>query len=138
MTKNGDSDAAPAPALEQEGGVVLCRAGGHRLAFFARQVVAIELWAKGGRTASHARQAFALPPEDGRVLLAETGPGVVVDAIEVASEPPALLPAPLMLLGGAGGALRGFLSMGNELWPVLRLPEFSRFLASSAPAGETA
>ena len=126
------------PGVDEQGGVVLCRAGGHRLAFFARQVVAIELWAKGGREVSHARNAYALPPENGRLLLAEDGLGVVVDAIEVAPEPPALMPAPLMLLGGAGGALSGFLSMGNELWPVLRLPEFSRFLSGPAPSGGAA
>jgi hypothetical protein len=113
----------------EQGGVVLCRAGAHRLAFFARQVVAIELWGKGGRRVEHAREAFALPPESGRLLMAEGGFGVVVDAVEVAAEPPALMPAPLLLLGEAGGSVRGFLSMGGELWPVLRLPEFSRYLA---------
>lgn len=138
MTTQALASAEADAGVDAQGGVVLCRAGSHRLAFFARQVVAIELWAKGGRAVSHAREAFALPPASGRLLLAEGGFGVVVDAIEVAPDPPPLMPAPLMLLGEAGGALRGFLSMGNELWPVLRLPEFSRYLTRAAPAPEAA
>ena len=56
----------------------------------------------------------------------------MVDALEVAAEPPALMPAPRMLVGGAGGACAASCSMGGELWPVLRLPEFSRFLRALA------
>ena len=31
-----------------------------------------------------------------------------------------------------------FLSMGNELWPVMRLPEFARYLEGAPPAGAAA
>ena len=135
MTQAGDSAAGAFPGDDRLGGVVLCRVGAHRLAFLARQVAVIEVWGRGGRDVPHARMAYALPCGEGRLLLAENGDGVVVDALEVAQEAPPLLPAPQMLVGGAGGALRGFLSIGEELWPVLRLPEFSRFVAALGVAG---
>ncbi|MBI3183383.1 MAG: protein CrdC [Myxococcales bacterium] len=127
-------------SLDQVSGLVLCRAGGHRLAFPAQQVAAIRPWSGGeadGADAStsvarcgHARLAFGLESGGSKVVLADSGHGVVVDALEVYQDALPLLPPPGLVLGGAGGALRGFVSVKEELFPVLRLAEFSRYLAA--------
>lgn len=110
-------------------GLVLCRAGGHPIAFPAEQVVQIDAWVEGVGGAKHARAAYALPPAEGRLLRGEEGDGVVVDALEIVQDALPLLPAP-DLLRRAGGWLRGFSAVRGELWPVLQLVEFSRFLAT--------
>jgi hypothetical protein len=134
----------PAPVEAMPGGVpgdlhpaglVLCRVGTHRLAFPAQQVASIELWTHGGRAAPHARRAFALPEQEGRLLIDDQGAGVVVDTLEIWSERALLVPTPPMLQKGAGGALRGFLPTPEGLWPVLWLSEFSRYLGA-LPAEE--
>ncbi len=124
-----------ADADSKLGGVVLCRAGGHRLAFPASQVAVIEVWSEGGRPIPNAREAYALPTQPGRLLLSDTGDGVVVDTLEVATESADLLPSPRVLVGGAGGSLRGFLSARDQLWPVLQLADFSLYLAGLEPSG---
>jgi hypothetical protein len=110
-------------------GWVLCRAGGFRVAFAAHQVLSVEAWHVGGPPAPHARAAFRLGAADGRMLISETGEVVVVDALEVFPDALPLLPVPPMLTRRAGGSLRGFVSVNKDLYPVLRLSEFSRFLA---------
>lgn len=109
-------------------GLVLCRVGEHRIAFSAASVVQISDWAIGGHAAPHARAAFSLPPINGRCVEDGSG-GLVVDSLEIATEPVPLLPVPAMLLGAVGGALRGFILLSGELCPVLAVTEFARFLA---------
>jgi len=113
---------------EQITGVLLCRAGGRRLAFPALQVAAVEAWQEG-EALPHARHPFPEHAARGRVLISLTGDGVVVDAIEVFQEAVPLLPAPPLLLRGVGGSLQGFATILQELWPVLRLAEFSQYLS---------
>ena len=114
---------------EQITGVVLCRAGGRRLAFPASQVAAVEAWQEG-EPLPHARHPFAQHAPRGRVLISLTGDGVVVDAIEVFQEAVPLLRAPRLLPRVAGGSLHGFATIRQELWPVMRLAEYSQYLAS--------
>ena len=114
---------------EQIAGVLLCRAGGRRLAFPASQVAAVEAWMEG-EPLPHARHPFVEHAPRGRVLISLTGDGVVVDAIEVFPEPVAVLPAPPMLAREAGGSLSGFAAIRQELWPVLKLAEFSLYLST--------
>jgi len=120
------------PPIEEkvQGGLVLCRTAEHRLAFGAAQVGSIEL--TSSRRAPNARAAWKLPDAPGKVLISETGDGVTVDALEVFSDAVALMPPPGVMVGGAGGSLRGFVTINDELWPVLRLAEFSRFLKGLA------
>lgn len=122
-------------ALEQITGVVLCRVGGARLAFAARDVTALDRWIGGGKV-PHAGAAFGEPPHyaEARVLLAPQGEGVVVEALEIHDEPLPLLAPPGVLANGCGGSLTGFVVARSTLWPVLRLVEFSRFLSGGKGA----
>jgi hypothetical protein len=110
-------------------GLLLCRAGPHRLAFLASHVAAIE--ASSRISCPQARQAFDLPPAPGRVLMTEEGASLAVDALEVHPEPLALMPPPRLVRGNAGGSLHGFVFAHEELWPVMKLREFSAFLQHS-------
>ncbi len=120
---------------QQISGVLLCRAGGRRIAFPASQVAAVEAW-REGEPLPHARHPFPQHGPRGRVLISLTGDGVVVDAIEVFQEPVALMDAPPLLPRVAGGSLQGFATIRQELWPVLRLVEYSQYLASMEGAQE--
>lgn len=124
----------------QVAGLVLCRVAGNRLAFPASQVVTVQTWSPG-EPFPHARSAFGLAAERGRVLLGASGDAVAVDAIEVLQDTVSLMPAPALLLRVAAGSLVGFAHARQELWPVLRVKEFSHLLLALAarPAGgETA
>ena len=132
MSAKPPSADASGSSPERAGGYVLCRAGPYRLAFFAHQVVSVEAWTAGGVDATHARAGFALDRANGRLLRAPEGDGVVVDALEVLSEPPLLLAAPALMRAQVGGAVGGFLAMQDGLWPVLHLREFARFLGGRA------
>lgn len=112
-------------------GLLLCRAGDHRLAFSAHEVVAVETW-QPNEAYPHARAAFALPADKGRVLISATGDAVGVDKIEVFQEPLPLLAAPAVLASTLGGSLSGFVEARSMLWPVLRVAEFSRYLSEGA------
>jgi hypothetical protein len=114
-------------------GILLCRAGAHRLAFAAGDVVAVESWTEGDAF-PHARQAFSLPGGQGRVLISATGDAVGVDAIEVFQEAVRLMAPPVLLVARFGGSLEGFISVNQSLWPVMRLSEFCRFLSSEKGA----
>ena len=114
---------------EQIAGVLLCRAGGRRLAFPAYDVAAVESWVEG-EPLPHARHPFTDHAPKGRVLISITGDGVVVDAIEVFQEAVPLLSPPPMLSRGVGGSLKGFADIRQQLWPILRLAEFSQFLST--------
>ena len=111
-------------------GLVLCRVGEHRLAFPAAGVVQISDWALGDFPAAHARSAFSLPPANGRCVEDGRG-GLVVDSLEIATDPLPLMPVPAMLLGAVGGALRGFVVLSGELCPVLALTDFAQYLVRS-------
>jgi hypothetical protein len=114
------------------GGVVLCRVGGHRLAFETPGVQSI-LGPGEVPQAAHARDLFGLERLEGR-LLAEGEAALVVDSVEISQETPALRPVPAPLRGAAGGSLLGFLELG-ELWPLFSLPALARFAASRSPDG---
>lgn len=125
-------------SLDQVPGLILCRAGDFRLAFPAQQVVSIEVWSPNsepeerqtpGARRAHTRAALGLPPSAGKVVVSASGARVVVDALEVFQETLPLLPPPSLLSRGAGGALKGFVSVKEQLFPVFRLGEFFRFLS---------
>jgi hypothetical protein len=107
-------------------GLLLCRAGPHRLAFPASHVAGIEAWSS--LACPQARQAFSLPAAPGRVLMTEEGAALAVDAVEVTQEPVPLLPTPAMVKRHAGGSVFGFVTVQDALWPVLKLREFCDFL----------
>ncbi|MFZ5471342.1 MAG: protein CrdC [Myxococcota bacterium] len=109
----------------QVAGLVLCRVGPARLAFLATEVTALDS-ARGRQT----------EPRSGRpkVLIAPTGEAVWVDSLEIQPDTFALLPTPSLLAGGAGGALRGFVSLGTQLWPVLDLQAYARFVHQKGEA----
>lgn len=114
-------------------GLLLCRAGGHRLAFPAQQVVAVEAF-DPVLDAPHARLAFSLAPEPGRTVIAETGEAVIVDEVQVLQEAVTLLPPPPISGRGSAGWLSGFVDANDALWPVLELADFCHFLAGMAAA----
>ena len=113
-------------------GTLLCRAGAHRVAFAAHEVATIESPATFGGRAGAARQAFDGTTGCERILVAATGEAVGVDALEINPEPLTLLPASRMLGQLAGRSLRGFIQVRDELWPLMALAAFGRFLALSA------
>ncbi len=110
-------------------GLLLCLAAGHKLAFPAAQIVAVEPWSAAGGF-PHARAAYAVAPEGGRALLADTGDAVAVDAVEVMQGAVPLMPAPALLKKVLGGSLAGFATAKDALWPVLHVAALSRFLNS--------
>lgn len=115
-------------------GLLLCRAAGHRLAFPATQVVAVEHWSAADGF-PHARSAYGALPEKGRTLITETGEAVAVDSVEVMAETLTVMPPPAILQHGLGGSLTGFCSARDALWPVLDVFTFSRFLSSRSSGG---
>ena len=117
---------------DQLEGLVLCRVGDHRLAFPAASVVQITEWAIGDAAVPQARVAFSLPLAAGRCVEDGMG-GLVVDSLEIASDPLPILPVPAMLLGAVGGALRGFVLLADQPCPVLSVTEFAHFLERSTP-----
>lgn len=112
-------------------GLVLCQVGEHRLAFRAREVAGIDLWATLEGGVSYARKAWQLPAAPGR-LLTQKDARVVVDALEICAEPSAALPVPPLLRAAAGGALFAFVLAKGQLWPLLKLPAFARYLEAEA------
>jgi hypothetical protein len=113
-------------------GMLLCRAGHQRVAFSAHEVATIESPSTFGGQAGSACQAFGADTAAERILVAASGEAVGVDALEIDSEPLALLPAPALLARVAGGSLRGFVQVRGALWPLMSLVDFGRFLAPSA------
>jgi len=113
-------------------GLLLCRSGGHRLAFPASQVVAVEAY-DPVLQAPDARLAFSLEAGRGRILIAESGEAVIVDEVQVHQETVPLLPPPSIAGAVATTWLQGFIHAREQLWPVLDLPGFSRYLSAAAP-----
>ncbi|HYO56684.1 protein CrdC [Archangium sp.] len=113
-------------------GLLLCRAGDHRVAFAAHEVVTIESPSTFGGLAGSACRAFGGAAGAERILVAASGEAVGVDALEIDPEPLTLLPAPALLGRVAGGSLRGFVQVRGGLWPLMSLVDFGRFLAPSA------
>ncbi|MCP3057615.1 protein CrdC [Myxococcus sp. K38C18041901] len=107
-------------------GMLLCHAGPHRLAFLAHEVLSIT--SPGKEDAASARLAFRASAGASRVLVATSGGAVGVDALEIDAEAHPLLPAPLVAVRASGGSLRGFVLARGELWPLLGLADFERFL----------
>lgn len=108
-------------------GLVLCTAGEHRLAFFAKDVTGIDVWAQTTEGAPYARTAWRLPPAAGRLLVQDDA-AVVVDTLEISSDPLPSLSVPQVLTHAAGGALNGFVVARGQLWPLLALIPFARFI----------
>jgi hypothetical protein len=123
--------AAPRDEVE---GLVVCRVGEHRLAFPAASVGNIAAWEMGDVPAPMARQAFSLPSAPGKMLV-HGAFSLVVDGLEIITEPAPFMITPLLLKGAAGGALRGFVSVSNALIPLFGLAEFSRFVVA-LPSGQ--
>lgn len=104
---------------------MLCRVGADRLAVRAHEVTAFEAASEGAVSAGalYAGVGFhagARAPADAKLLRHHTS-AVVVDAVEVHSEPVWLLAVPEVLKSAWGGALAGFVETGGVLWPVLSL-----------------
>lgn len=109
-------------------GLVLARVAEHRLAFLASAVSVVEPWRAGPWPVTHARHLFGLPPAPGRVLMADTQ-AVVVDSLEIFREPVTVVPVPKVLKHALSGALLGFVTIVNELWPLLDVSALARALA---------
>src|SRR5438045_3133793 len=109
---------------EELEGLVLCRVGDFQLAFFAIQVNSITAWELADAPLPLARAAYALPAAAGK-RLTDDASSLVVDALEISTEPLKLMPVPAMLLGAAGGALRGFVAASGALMPLLGFSEFA-------------
>jgi hypothetical protein len=119
-------------------GLVLCTAGEHRLAFFARDVTGIDVWATSQPGVPYARSAWQLPAAPGKLLVQDDA-ALVVDTLEISAEPLPSLTVPLVLTRAAGGALGGFILARGQLWPLLALTPFARFLEGlPGPATEEA
>jgi hypothetical protein len=110
-------------------GLLLCLAAGNRLAFPATQIMAVEPWMAGGEL-PHARLAYHVAPESGRMLVTESGEAVAVDTVEVLQGAVSLMPAPPLLRKAMGGSITGFATVKDALWPVLDVASLSRFLLS--------
>lgn len=108
-------------------GLVLCQAGGHRLAFAAAEITGIDLWNRTAAGIPYARAAFGLPAAAGRLVL-NASAAVVVDALEISSESAQALPVPPALRSAAGGAIVAFVMMQGLLWPLLALVPFARYV----------
>ncbi len=128
---SGDAGALAA-AASAVSGVLLCRVGEHRLAFPAQDVATVE--PRGSEAFPVARRAFGLPDQAGRVLIANGGEAVMVDRLEVFQGQLPVLALPPAMRGQAGSSLAGFVLAREQLWPLLRLAAFSRFLDGLAPA----
>jgi len=113
-------------AVDAVSGLLLCRAGPHRLAFLAGQVASVG--GEGAAGFAPARLAYGLPQAPGKVLHGQDAAAVGVDSLEVNQEQWPLLPTPALISRHAGGSLVGFVATGDGLWPVLRLHEFWAFL----------
>jgi hypothetical protein len=112
-------------------GMLLCRAGNHRVAFAAHEVATIESPSTFEGVVGLVCRAFGGVAGAERILVAASGEAVGVDALEIDSEPLPLLPAPALLGRVAGGSLRGFVQVRGGLWPLMSLVDFGRFLAPS-------
>lgn len=112
-------------------GTLLCRAGADRLAFVAHEVGRIESPETFEGPVGQARRAFGGAAGCERILVAPSGEAVGVDALEIDSEPLALLPPPALLGQVAGRSLRGFIQVRGELWPLVALAGFGRYLTHS-------
>jgi hypothetical protein len=106
---------------------VVCRVGDHRVAFPAASVGTIATWEVGDAPVPMARDAFALPSAPGKMLV-HGGFSLVVDALEIVTDPIPLMPVPALMGGAVGGALRGFVNVSNALMPLLGLAEFANFV----------
>jgi hypothetical protein len=109
-------------------GTLLCHAGGHRVAFIAHDVASIESSSALGGGFPAARRAFGEEGQAARVLLAASGLGVAVDALEIEAESLYVMAAPELLERVAGGSLVGFILSRGEFWPLVRLEGFARYL----------
>ncbi|AKQ64814.1 hypothetical protein A176_001726 [Myxococcus hansupus] len=106
--------------------MLLCHAGPHRLAFHAHEVASIT--SPVGREVASARRAFQASDGAARALVAASGGAVGVDTLEIDAEPHPVLPAPLVAVRASGGSLQGFVLARGELWPLMGLSDFERFL----------
>jgi hypothetical protein len=119
---------AASGAPESIEGLLLCQVADNWLAFPARGVTRIDAWSENDVLAQHARWAFDLPRAPGKVL-EEGSARLVVDALEIHSELAGLFPLPQVLVGAAGGALKGFVSAQARLWPLVEVARLCRYLA---------
>lgn len=120
---------------EHISGLVLCHAGGQRLAIPASEVDAFELASAGTRYAGAAFrsadgsaggiEAEARAPDDAKALR-HGELTLAVDRVEVFSQPVPRLPVPIALSGAWGGALLCFVECAGELWPVVSLERLAQ------------
>lgn len=101
-------------------GVVLCRAGAHRLAVRAREVTDFGAFDAAAPYAGAGFDAHAVAPESARVLR-HHGRALAVDSVEVHAEPLQVLRTPAVLAQAWGGALCGFVEIAGKLWPLISL-----------------
>lgn len=106
-------------------GLVLARVGSHRLAFPASHITVVERWKGGPLQVAHARAVYALEPGPGRLLLADAD-GLVVDSLEIFRDSTPVAAVPRVLQGALSGALLGFVTIGQELLPLLDMAVFAR------------
>ncbi|MBX7116226.1 MAG: protein CrdC [Myxococcaceae bacterium] len=114
--------------MTQVEGLVLARVAEHRLAFLASAVSVVERWRDEALPVTQARLLFGLPFAPGRILKADRY-AVAVDSLEIFREPITVMPVPMVLTHALSGALLGFVTVVNELWPLLDVLGLARALA---------
>ena len=125
-----DGERGVTRAAQRVSGLLLCKAGPHRLAFEAREVVSIA--ASEDLACPSARLAFRLPAGSGRALVGEDGSAVTVDSLEVSQDSGPLLGCSPLLGPRSLQSLVGFVMIKDVLWPLVQLGPFSRSLEQGA------
>jgi hypothetical protein len=112
-------------------GLVLCTAGGARVAVSTDEVDTIS--AVEGRTWD-AALAFGLVAGEGEGrALQVLGRLIRFDSIDVLATPGLeVMPAPLLVVNAAHGAIRGFVNVAGALWPLITLDRFLAHLEARA------
>lgn len=111
---------------------MLCMVAGHPVAVLARDVTRIDDVVGHAPYAGPTFAVSGAAPSSARSLWAAER-GVSVDAVEVLSDPPTLLPAPTVL-GGATPWIVGFAQVKDRLWPVVSLPGWHAAVAAEGAA----
>ncbi|MBL8911733.1 MAG: hypothetical protein JNM17_13660 [Archangium sp.] len=112
-------------ASDHISGLVLCHAGGQRLAIPAQEVDAFEPAGEAARYAGAAFESDARAPADAKVLR-HRELTLSVDRVEVFATPVPRLAVPSALSSSWGGALVCFVECAGELWPVVSLERLAR------------
>lgn len=114
-------------------GLLLCLAGGQRLAIMAKEVDRVDA-AEPDRPYAGRFFREGAPAQEGARMLRHEATALVVDAVDVTADRFSLLPVPYTLARTGGACLRGFVVAEGGLWPVVELRAAAAFLADACGA----